>query len=159
MITDSSKFIPHVARILGGAALIALVLLAAYFLSGCGKSGYPLPRDESRSFAWQEVEAKPAGRCVAFTGSLSGAYQYLDGVRLELAPVNGPEDCPGCPFVPEEVTELTVRDVAFNRQDGTMAFSYCPTPAKAYRWRLAGISVFNRLPHATMTDRLLVMEE
>lgn len=134
-----------------------LILLLALSAAGCGKKGLPQPRDNSKSFTWKEVEAKPVGDCLAFTGSFDGAYENFDGIRLELAPLNSPSDCPGCPFVPKEVTEISSRDAGFNRSTGTLGFSYCPQKAKAYRWRLAGISIFNRLPHATMTDRLLVV--
>ena len=98
------------------------------------------------------------GNCLAFTGSFEGEYRNFDGIRLEISRLNGPEDCPGCPFVPQEITELSVTDTGFDRKNGTIAFSYCPQKAAAYRWRLAGISVFNRLPHATMVDRLLVVK-
>ena len=138
------------------AVLATLCLFSAFLLAACGKTGYPLPPDSSRNFTWEKVEAKAVGNCLAFTGSFEGQYQNFDGIRLELSRINGPDDCPGCPFVPQEVTEISPRDAGFNRQKGTIAFSYCPQKAPAYRWRLAAISIFNRLPHATMTDRLLV---
>ena len=156
VISDSSKLLRHVLRIFGCIAVISAFLLVLYLLNGCGKAGTPVPKDESRSFAWESTEASMAGRCIAFTGQLSGAYRYFDGVRLEIATLNGPEDCPGCPFVPTEITELSTRDVGFNAKDGSIAFSYCPQTANAYRWRLAAISVFSRMPHATMTDRFLI---
>lgn len=140
------------------AVLIAcLGLLCLLETAGCGKTGYPQPQDESRSFRWKESDAKAVGDCLAFTGSFEGQYQNFDGIRLEIARLNGPEDCPGCPFVPQEVTELSPGEAGFDRQNGTIAFSYCPQKAKAYRWRMAAISIFNRLPHATMTDRLIVV--
>lgn len=156
MISDSSKFLRRVLRIFGSMAVISACLVLLYSLAGCGKAGMPVPKGESRSFAWESTEAAMAGRCIAFRAQLSGAYRYFDGVRLEIATLQGPEDCPGCPFVPTEVTELSTRDVGFNPNDGSIGFSYCPQTANAYRWRLAAISVFNRMPHATMTDRFLV---
>lgn len=159
VISDSSLLLRRVLRIFGAIAVISSCLLILSHLTACGKAGMPVPKDESRSFAWESVEASMAGRCIAFTGELSGAYRYFDGILLEIATLNGPEDCPGCPFVPSEVTELSTRDVNFKPNDGTIAFSYCPQTAKAYRWRLAAISVFNRMPHATMTDRFLVASD
>lgn len=139
-------------------AFLSLALASALlFSAGCGKSGMPQPQDSSKNFTWETVDAEPAGKCLAFSGKLGGAYRYFDGIRLEIDALSGPEDCPGCPFVPSEVTELSPGEAGFNPKDGTIAFSYCPQPGKAYRWRLAGISVFNRLPHASMTDRLLVV--
>lgn len=159
VISDSSKLLRYVLRIFGCIAVLSAFLLVLSLLNGCGKAGMPVPRDESRSFAWESTEASMAGRCIAFTGKLSGAYRYFDGVRLEIATLNGPEDCPGCPFVPGEVTELSIRDVGFDSRDGSIAFSYCPQTANAYRWRLAAISVFSRMPHATMTDRFLIASD
>lgn len=142
-------------RLCGHVAVIPVLLALFCGLGGCGKTGMPTPEDESRSFFWESAEATMAGRCVAFSGQLSGAYQNFDGIRLEIATLNSQDDCPGCPFVPTEVTEISVGDSGFDRKSGSIAFSYCPQPAKAYRWRLAAISVFNRMPHATMTDRFL----
>lgn len=139
--------------------VLALLLLCFVIagIQGCGKKGFPQPQDASKSFTWKEVEAKAVGNCLAFTGSFEGAYENFDGIRLEIAPLNGPDDCPGCPFVPKEVTEISPRDAGFDRKTGTVAFSYCPQKGNAYRWRLAGISIFNRLPHAVMIDRLIVV--
>ena len=144
-------------RILCTASAV-LALLCLLLFTGCGKTGYPQPQDPSKNFSWKDVDAKVVGSCLAFTGSFEGQYQNFDGIRLEIARLNGPEDCPGCPFVPQEITEISPKDAGFDRKDGSIAFSYCPQQkAKAYRWRLAGISIFNRLPHAIMIDRLIVV--
>jgi hypothetical protein len=143
----------HVALLLMGLSLLSLVAA-----TGCGKKGFPQAQDSSKNFSWKEVDAKTAGNCLAFTGSFAGEYRNFDGIRLEIARLNGPEDCPGCPFVPHEVTELSVNEAGFDSADGSFAFSYCPQAASAYRWRLAAISIFNRLPHAVMSDRLLVVK-
>ena len=157
MISDSTKLIGRTARIFGLAAILSGICITLHLLNGCGKTGLPQAQDESRSFAWKEVNAGNIGRCIAFTGGFTGAYQYFDGIRLEIDSISGPEDCPGCPFVPDDVAEISPKDAGFNAKDGSIAFSYCPQPAPAYRWRLAGISAFNRLPHATMIDRRLVV--
>lgn len=137
--------------------LLSLLCLALLVAVACGKKGYPVPRDSSRSFSWKEVEVKAIGSCLAFSGSFEGAFENFDGVRLEVAPLSGPEDCPGCPFVAQDVMEFSPKDAGFDRKTGTMSFSYCPQPANAYRWRIAGISIFNRLPHATMNDRIVII--
>lgn len=157
MVSNTRKRSKQTFPLFARTAVIACVLLLVFFQHGCGKTGYPQARDEARNFSWQEVEAKMVGRCIAFTGSFEGAHQYFDGIRLELDSVSGPEDCPGCPFIPDEITELSPKEAGFDPATGSIAFSYCPQPAPAYRWRLAGISAFNRLPHATMVDRLLVV--
>ena len=124
------------------AALLALVLLP-----GCGKKDMPVPNDPARNFSWEQVDASKSGNCLALSGKFTGAYENLDSLRLELAPVSGPEDCPGCPFVPKEILYFSRSEAGFNQDTGAIGFSYCPKPAAAYRWRLTGISIFNRLPH------------
>jgi hypothetical protein len=138
-------------------ALPALLCLLALGVTGCGKKGLPQPSDPSRSFSWKSVDAKPVGNCLAFSGTLEGQYKNLDRLRLELAPLKDASDCPGCPFVAKEVTELSPSDAGFNPDTGDVSFSYCPQKANAYRWRLAGINVFNHLPYAGMNDRLLIV--
>ena len=128
--------------------LAALLFSCILVTAACGKKGGPEPRDASKSFSWTEVSASMAGRCLAFTGKLQGAYGNLDELRLELSAVGGPDDCPGCPFVPREVYTYSPQDVGFNAKDGSIGFSYCPGKAEAYQWRLIGVSVYNSLPHA-----------
>lgn len=142
------------------AALCGFWLCAAVLFSACGKTGNPAPPDKSRFFAWEETNAEPAGQCIAFTGSFSGAYKHFNGIRLELQSLTSLEDCPGCPFTPDEVAELSPRETGFNPDTGTVAFSYCPRkPAPVYRWSMAGMSKYSRMPHAIMVgDRLLVLE-
>ena len=141
------------------AVLCALALCAAA-MGGCGKTGSPVPPDKLRTFSWQESNAEPAGKCIAFTGAFSGAYKHFNGIRLELQALRNLEDCPGCPFTPDETVELSPKDAGFNPNDGSVAFSYCPRrSAPVYRWSMAGINEYISMQHAAMlTDRLLVLE-
>ena len=133
----------------GKTRLASFFLLCCLLLvSACGKKGPPEPRDSSKTFRWAEVNADMAGPCLGFSGSLEGAYGNLDGIRIELSPVNGPEDCPGCPFVPREIALFSPSDAGFDPRSGEIAFTYCPVPAMAYRWRLIGMSIYTSLPHA-----------
>ena len=158
MIAHSSRRIA-ISRLLRLAAFCFLPLCLIIMLHGCGKSGPPVPPDKSRTFVWKENNAEAAGTCIAFTGSFSGAYRHFNGIRLELQALKSINDCPGCPFTPDEVVELSPRETGFNPDDGSVAFSYCPRkPAPVYRWRMAGISEYSRMPHAVMVgDRLLVI--
>ncbi len=141
--------------ILTAVCLLCLLLPAGL---GCGKRGDPEPRDQARAFSWSETEATLTGKCLTFTGTLQGAYNNLDSIRLETAPVRGPEDCPGCPFVPREIITFSPAGAGFNRNTGTITLTYCPGPAMAYRWRLIGVSVYNSLPHAVSPVRLTLAE-
>ena len=136
-------------------ALFTLLVCVA-FAAGCGKKGNPEPRDGSKAFSWEQVDAVMAGKCLAFSGKLQGAYGNLEGIRLELSPVGGDNDCPGCPFVPREVYLYNPTDAGFNEKSGTISFSYCPGKAEGYQWRLIGISMYSSLPHAVSSLRTTV---
>jgi hypothetical protein len=139
------------------ALLAPVCFVLALLFSACGKTGYPQAADGDLSFTWLESGAAPAGRCASFTGKLGGAFQNFGGIRLELEGLNSTADCPGCPFVADEAAELSPVDAGFNSTSGEIGFSYCPRPAAAYRWRMIAMSTLNRLPHAVMTDRLLIV--
>jgi hypothetical protein len=132
------------------------LLACAALVFGCGKKGNPEPRDSSKAFSWEYVEAAMAGKCLAFSGKLQGAYGNLEGVRLELAPIGGEDDCPGCPFTPREVYLYNPTDAGFNDKSGTIGFSYCPGKGEGYQWRLIGISVYSSLPHAVSSVRTTI---
>jgi len=146
-------------RLLRSAAQYLLPLCLIAVLNACGKTGNPVPLDNTRSFTWAATNAQGVGACIVFTGSFSGAHRHFNGIRLELQALTGIDDCPGCPFTPHEVVELSPREAGFNLDNGSVAFSYCPQKsAPVYRWRMAGISEYNRMPHAIMvSDRLLVL--
>ncbi len=141
------------------AATPLLLLFCLFLASACGKEGLPQPQDASRTFSWEEVNAKPTGNCLTFTGKLTGAYDHFNGIRLETAPVNGPDDCPGCPFVPKEIVAFTPAQSGFNPDTGEIVLAYCPQPALSHRWRIIGVDVYNSLPHAVSTVRLTVMTD
>ena len=136
----------------------ALALCLALPLHGCGKTGDPKPRKSSRSFVWQQVDITPAGRCLEVNAVMSGVYTNLSSVILELDGVSGPEDCPGCPFLPSEnYTSDKLSDI-FNPNTGTLKFSYCPRQeADAYRARLVGTNIYDTTRHAVSMERMVVM--
>ncbi|MDR0826501.1 MAG: hypothetical protein LBN33_01295 [Desulfovibrio sp.] len=134
-----------------------LVFLLALAVVACGKTGYPTPSDQSQAFSWQEAKAVAVGECIAFSGKLAGSYQNFKGLRLELDGLRDPEECPGCPFVADEVTELAPADAGFNPTTGDLGFSYCPRNAQAFRWRMNARNVFNNLANASTLERLLIM--
>lgn len=136
---------------------LPLVLLCAA-LAACGKSGLPNPGDPTKAFNWQTYEAKTIGSCLAFSGKLEGAYSNLDAVRLELAPINDDSDCPGCPFVAKETVTFSPKEAGLERNSGAYSFSYCPSKAQAFRWRLVGINIYSSLPYAVTPVQFTPME-
>lgn len=125
--------------------------------AACGKTGNPKPRQTTRSFAWQEVEASPAGACLELRAVMSGVYSNLDAVLLEFADV-ADGDCPGCPFVVKEQIKVPDLNKAFNQNTGELRFSHCPrVKAKAYRLRLVGINIYDTSRHAVSPVKYLEM--
>jgi hypothetical protein len=145
------------SRLLPFVVLAPAALILALLFSACGKTGYPQAADGDLSLTWLESGAAPAGRCASFTGKLGGALRNFGGIRLELEGLNSTADCPGCPFIADEAAELSPADAGFDGVSGEIGFSYCPRPAAAYRWRMIAMSALSRLPHAVMTDRLLIV--
>ncbi|MDR2891944.1 MAG: hypothetical protein LBV80_02505 [Deltaproteobacteria bacterium] len=138
---------------------LCLLLAILFTLPACGVKGDPKPRQSSRSFVWQEVTITSAGACLDVNAVMSGVYTNLSAVMLELSEVNGPQDCPGCPFLPSETYTVDNFDRLFNRQNGTLRFSYCPrTPtAMSYRARLIGANVFDSSRHAVSPEQTVAM--
>ena len=128
-------------------------------LAACGKAGLPDPGDPSKNFSWKTSTAKSIGACLAFSGTLEGAYVNVDAVRLELSPVNGPEDCPGCPFVAKETISFSPKEAGLQKNSGNFSFSYCPPKAKAFRWRLIGINMYTSLPYAVTPVQFTPMDQ
>ncbi len=138
--------------------VLAVILLACHSLFSCGKTGNPRPRQASRSFVWQSVEAYPAKNCIDIHGIMSGVYSNLDEVILEIADTAPGLDCPGCPFVAGQ--QIIVRNLGetFDSARGELRFSYCPqTPAPTYRLRLVGINVFDTSRHAVSPEVFVEM--
>jgi hypothetical protein len=107
-----------------------------------------MPRQITRSFAWQEVTVTPAGPCLDINALMSGVYSNLDSVLLEFADVSD-GDCPGCPFIVKEQIEVRDLGESFNQERGELRFSHCPrVAAPAYRLRLVGVNIFDTSRHA-----------
>ncbi|MDR1490031.1 MAG: hypothetical protein LBS65_06040 [Desulfovibrio sp.] len=158
---DGNKYVAYgICRDFPRPAMMAVMACAlALLCAACGKTGYPRPMDEGQTFSWMESHAVPAGECIAFSGKFTGAYQNFDGLRLELDGLRRLDECQGCPFVADEIAEFSPSGAGFNPMTGDLGFSYCPRSAQAYRWRMIAANVFGSLPHASMSDRLLLMDE
>ncbi|MBQ8172611.1 MAG: hypothetical protein IJ034_01545, partial [Mailhella sp.] len=81
-------------------AVLAVFLFGA--LAGCGLKGDPRPDFDRDSFSFGEISAVlAADGTVTVRGSLTGAFQNMHFLVLEMQPVDG-ELCKGCPFVPQD---------------------------------------------------------
>ena len=136
-----------------------LLCFCLFLAAACGKEGLPQPQDDSRTFSWETTSARITGQCLTFIGKLKGAYGNFNGIRLEVAQVNGPEDCPGCPFVPREILNFSPSQSGFDSDTGSITLTYCPKTAPAYRWRLIGMNAYVSLPHAVSPVKMTVVTD
>ena len=140
--------------------LLALCMIAAMLLGGCGKTGMPSPKKTQDTFTIVDHSLSAAGDCVVAKGTAKGAIQNVEYLVLEVAPIQSYDDCPGCPFVPRETGEFTAADAQIDLQSGQFLFSYCPSvEAPMYRWRLVGKNVFRGLPYASTTPQVMVIPQ
>ena len=137
-------------------ALAFLVLVGA--LSACGVAGQPKPRRAAQDFTLHNVLAVQAGSCMVAHGTAQGVIANVDRIDMELAPIQGPEDCPGCPFNALEHETFTPADANLNMETGVFLITYCPVlKADSYRWRLVGRNVYPGLPYVVTAPQILVM--
>ena len=127
---------------------LLLLVCCVAALAACGKYGPPQPQDPKRNFSFVVTQAIVSGNCLNFITQVEGAHQNIDRIRLELSAVNSEEDCPTCPFSADEVVFFMPNETKMDASNGELTFSYCPKPAKAYRWRILGVSRFSTVPHA-----------
>lgn len=134
---------------------ILLTLLAASLVIACGKKELPVPQDARNLFAWKaakgetfvSVENGTPRNCLSVTADLTGSARHVARYLLEVEP--GTADiCPGCPFMPEEIVEVTPESIISAGDVTRMTFAYCPrNSTDNYRWRLAAHSTFASVPY------------
>lgn len=125
---------------------LVMIFATTPLLNGCGKRGWPQPANTNDSFQWLRASAKPENGCMRIDAELSGNLRNVDYITLELQTAGTAEDCPTCPFNPNERTEFTPEQLGMTSQIGAMSTSYCPKrQSSAYRWRLIGVNIHSSL--------------
>lgn len=144
--------------------LLSLLLLVI----SCGKKSDPQPQDQKNLFTWASEEARLAHNgCLLIVAKMCGAVANVDGISLEIQPLNQsinqstdsnstdlptelstlPDSCEGCPFIPRETTEIAPQTKTIEDDCVDYAMTYCPSiSAEAYRWRLVARNVFRAFP-------------
>ncbi|UZP68299.1 hypothetical protein N1030_04785 [Desulfovibrio mangrovi] len=147
-----------VARICSG--LLVALLAATPLIAGCGKKGWPQPRNTNDTFKWIRASAAPANEeCIRFEAELNGNLRNIEYIALELQTAGSAEDCPTCPFNPNERMEYLPEELGITSQQGAFSRLYCPKrKSSAYRWRFVGVNVHGTLEHAISTVRGVEME-
>ncbi len=140
--------------------LLLLAALALSLLAGCGKRGWPQPKNKDGAFKWQRAMAQPEGGCLRIDAALEGNLRNVDYIALELQTAGDADDCPTCPFAPNERAEFAPEQLGISATNGAFRLLHCPArPSSAYRWRLIGVNVRTGLEHAVSSVRGVDMAE
>lgn len=124
-------------------ALIALLVLASLFLSGCGRKGWPEPMAESERFSFSQPTGSLREGCLEVRVLLRGKSENLNKLELELAPSGEDADCPTCPFRAKERVEVPLDAPNLEISKRSLLLTQCGLePDRAYRWRLVGHSSY-----------------
>jgi hypothetical protein len=118
----------------------SVLLFLLFWTTGCGLKLWPEPRAEEDRFAWEEVSLSARESCLEIRATLTGAYGNLVRVELELAPSE--EDCPSCPFQPQQTFAFEMDDPEITRTESSLTLLYCQLSESAgFRWRIVGYNV------------------
>lgn len=122
----------------------SVLLFLLVWTTGCGLKVWPEPRAEEDRFAWEAVSLSAGENCLEIRATLTGAYENLARVELELAPRD--EDCPSCPFQPQQTHVFTMNDPEITRQGSSLTLLACQLPeTTGFRWRIVGYNVHSSL--------------
>lgn len=123
--------------------LTAVLALAVALVAGCGVKSAPYPDHSRDVFGFSELSAiLAADGAVTVSGSVTGAFQNVEYLVLEMQPVDD-ELCAGCPFVPQDQYRIDGRDAWESENGSRFSVVYRPIfPASLYRWRIVGHNVY-----------------
>ena len=125
----------------------ALLCLSAACVAACGVKGDPKPDYSHDNFGLASLASSVEfGGVLSVSGKLTGSYQNVDHLILQLQPVDG-ELCSGCPFLPQEQFLIESEDI-WRDGDGT-TFDAVVRPvftAETYRWRIVGQNTYAGIP-------------
>jgi hypothetical protein len=113
-------------------------------LTACGLKVWPQPQADEDTFAWGDITYASRGTCLEINGILTGAYENLAKIELEIAYTE--DDCPTCPFKSEQSVVFAMDAPELSRHDGALRIEYCQLPVSAsYRWRVVAYNVHTLL--------------
>ena len=90
-------------------------------------------------FAWRLVTAERQGGCIVIEARMTGAYQNLDYVSVQLEPLGSDAGCPECPFNPVRILDIGRDSANFEEIGPYVRLVVCDLEAgRAYKWRILG---------------------
>ncbi len=139
--------------------LTVLTLLMFGVLAGCGVKGAPQPDFDRDSFAFGDLSAELSiDGTVTVSGTLTGAFQNMHFLVLEMQPVEG-ELCGGCPFVPQDQFRIDARDAWESKNGSRFSVVYHPVfTSDMYRWRLVGHNIYSGISRVVSPLQVVGLE-
>ena len=125
----------------------ALLCLSVAFFAGCGVKGAPKPDYSHDSFGIGALTSSvEVSGVVSVSGKLTGSFQNVDHLILQIQPVDG-ELCTGCPFLPQEQFLIEADDIWRDGDGSTFDAVVRPVfSADMYRWRIVGQNTYAGIP-------------
>lgn len=130
-------------RILPASLGLVCILLTACTL---GYKDWPQPQNAEDRFSWRLVTAERQGACLVIEGRLSGAYQYLSYVTVQLEALGDGAGCVECPFNPSMLRDLARGDSGYEEIGPYVRLVVCDLdPNREYKFRIVGHSSLRSL--------------
>ena len=125
----------------------ALLCLSAALVAACGVKGDPKPDYSRDNFGIAALASSvEATGVISVSGTLTGAFQNVDHLILQIQPVDG-ELCTGCPFLPQEQFLIESEDIWRDGDGSTFDAVVRPVfGAEMYRWRIVGQNTYAGIP-------------
>jgi hypothetical protein len=136
-----------------------LLLMTMVTALACGRKGAPVPDYSHDEFAFGSLSASlAADGAVTIHGTLTGAFQNMEYMILEMQPVTD-ELCTGCPFLAQDQHRIDARDAWESENGSSFLFVYRPVfTGSSYRWRMKAHNMYSGLPDV-VSDIQIVGED
>ncbi|MFP4070924.1 MAG: hypothetical protein ACLFTB_02645 [Desulfovibrionales bacterium] len=126
-------------------SVATLLFLSCLLLPACGKKIWPEPQLAEDKFRFESVQAFSLEGCLTTSAFVSGRFENLDTVFLELE-YAGDDVCPGCPFTPSRVLTFNPYESRVHMEGPQLRITLCSAAAQdVLRIRLRGTNIYGTL--------------
>ncbi len=140
---------------------LLIAALAGILLCSCaiGVKKWPKAQVQEDEFEWRGVIATRQDNCLVLDGMLSGNYDNLARIIVQLEPLGDNEPgygCVNCPFTIRSMETLEMDDPRLTRAAGQVSIVVCGLEKdRSYRYRLVAENILSNLA-SQATDVALV---
>lgn len=144
-----------------GPTALLLAALACVLLCSCaiGVKKWPKAQVEEDQFQWRGVIATRQDNCLILDGMLSGNYDNVARIMVQLEALGDGEPgygCINCPFIVRQSVTVEPGDPRLTRNAGQISIIVCELEAdRAYRYRLVADNVLSNLQSVATSVTLI----